>query len=145
MREHLLAVDRALDLAAEEEEVAGPAEAGVVRAQLHLGLRLAPRALHAAPARDDGADLDLVVVLDHLAVGEELVAADDHGGAGQDAELGEQAAHGPTPGDLDRAPLGVQMDPHATSRRVPRARSASRHVAILTGYSALDTGRDVRQ
>ena len=28
-----------------------------------------------------------------------------------DTELGEEATHGATPGDLDRAPLGMQMDP----------------------------------
>jgi hypothetical protein len=70
----------------------------------------------ARAARDDGADFDFVVVFDHFAVGQELVAANYHGGAREDAELGEQPAHGTTSGDLDRAPLGVQVDPHA--RRV---------------------------
>jgi len=67
----------------------------------------------AAATRDDGANLDLVVVLDHLAVRQQLVTANDHGRAGEDVQLGEEATHGPTSGDLDRAPLGVQMDPHA--------------------------------
>jgi len=64
-------------------------------------------------AGDHRADLDFVVIFYHLAVGQELVATDHHCGAREDAELGEQAAHGATPDDLDRAPLGVQMDPHA--------------------------------
>src|SRR5439155_8438436 len=48
-REHALAGDRALDLAAEVEEVARPAEGRVVGAELDLGLRPAARALHVAP------------------------------------------------------------------------------------------------
>src|SRR5439155_913198 len=47
--EHTLRVDRALHLPAEEEQVAGPAEGGVVRAELDLGPRTAPPALHQAP------------------------------------------------------------------------------------------------
>src|SRR5205814_6230694 len=47
--EHTLCVDRALHLPAEEEQVAGPAEGGVVRAELDLGPRTAPPALHQAP------------------------------------------------------------------------------------------------
>jgi hypothetical protein len=45
--------------------------------------------VHPRAARDDRTDLDFVVVLDHFAVGQELVAADYHGGARKDAELGE--------------------------------------------------------
>src|SRR6185369_10532593 len=41
-----------------------------------------------ASARDDGANLDLVVVLDHLAVRQQLVTADDHGRAGENVQLG---------------------------------------------------------
>jgi hypothetical protein len=105
---------------AEEPEVARPAEPRVVG--YDFGLRLVPvhfigKGSPAEPrcrsARDYRADLDLVVVLEHLAVGQELVATDHHRGAREDAELGEEAAHGATPDDLDRAPLGMKMDPHA--------------------------------
>jgi hypothetical protein len=46
-------------------------------------------AIFARPTGDDGSDFDFVVVLDEFAVGQELVAADYHGGARKDAELGE--------------------------------------------------------
>ena len=65
------------------------------------------------PTTDDGADFDFFVVFDEFAVGQELVAADDHGGVGEDAELDEEATDHATPGDLDRAPLGMKVDPHA--------------------------------
>ena len=69
-------------------------------------------ALHRRTSGDDGADLDLVVVLDDLAVGQEHVAADHHGGAGKDPELGEEAADRTPSRDLDGAPLRMQVHAH---------------------------------
>src|SRR5262249_53764938 len=71
--------------------------------------------------RDDRADLNLVGVLDNLAVGQEQVAADHHRRPGQDAELDEQLPHPPPPLDLHRAALRAQMDAHGRGAALPRA------------------------
>ena len=117
--------DRALDLPAEEEEVARTAEAGVVRPEMDLGLGPAAGALHAArTSRDHRAELDVVAVLDHLAVEQELVAADHHHGAGKDLELGQQARHRAPARDLDGAPLRMQVNAHELNDRVARGLEA---------------------
>jgi hypothetical protein len=71
------------------------------------------RAIRVGATGDDRANLDLVGVLYHLAVGEELVASDDHCGVGQNAQLRQETTHGASPRDLDRAPLRVEVNPHA--------------------------------
>ena len=88
-REHLVLADGLRDLLAEELLEIGRAEGGVVARQLDDRARPALAALHReiAPARHHRPDLQLVAVAHHLVGGEEIAAADDEHGAGQDVEL----------------------------------------------------------
>src|SRR5262249_52654812 len=77
---------------------------------------------------NDGADLHLLAILDPLAVGQQQIATDDHGRAGEDAEVGEELSDAPPATDLDRALLRAEVNTHGPrSRRSTLPEAPSRY------------------
>src|SRR5436190_5316185 len=116
---------------------------------VHFTRRLV-RSLHRSPGtttRHDGAELDHVVVTERLVGGDQLVAADDEHGLGDDLQVGEDVLHTAPARHFDFTPRIAQYHLHLRPRGIPAtfsrrgsAAGESRRAAPAAATTARDPG-----